>query len=200
MEAGVGSYGTQIGLFEGQQAPEQPKQFWREDKGILYFDVVSSGRNPDDWIVRLYASECWLGGHHYVKDMLLLGGFTPTNKKHTIAVMRDSLFPKSASRAEMDGEAARHGFIKPTMEIACLMREAVSSEDIRRMGFDALMVMHEPVKTRSRHESLHNVNVLLMLYEFEERACLGAHFCGAPSLYKKNRGFIYAVPDSEPAA
>jgi hypothetical protein len=175
------------------------KCFWREDDGVIYFDVLSPCRNPDDWVVHFTRRNVWFGPHHYVRDIILLGGLHPTNNTYTCALMRASAFPQSATRAEMDEEASRRGFCKPTLEIACMLRDAVSEVHLALLHLQAIVTMHEPVKVQPRWlegydaAKTYDVGALLTIYEFEERSCLGAHFSSAPTLHKKDRGFAYVA-------
>lgn len=40
------------------------------------------------------------------------------------------------------------GFKRPHPEVACLLREVLDDNDVKSMGFDRIVVMHEPIANR----------------------------------------------------
>jgi hypothetical protein len=85
-------------------------------------------------------------------------------------------------------EADRRVLIKPNAEVACLIRESFSDEDIEAMGLWWIMVMHEPIK-----DSTSDPGLLGATREFGGR-CLGVYCGGGPdSAWHPAHGFAFVV-------
>lgn len=121
-------------------------QRWREEDGVIYFEVTSDGTTGPQWIKRLEKRRFKLS--KWAKDVLLSPDFKPTNGvTYRIAVLKGTLFTDSDRiTRKIRAEADRRKLEKPNAEVACLIREMLSDEDIEAMGLWWIVVFHEPIK------------------------------------------------------
>lgn len=129
-------------------------QHWREENGVIYLSVTSDGTTGPEWIKRLEKKGIQLS--KWAKDVLNSSDFKPTNGViYQIAVLKGELF-KNEDRItkKIRAEAERRNLQKPNAEVACLIRENFSDEDIEAMGLMWLVVFHEPIKDSAGDSSL----------------------------------------------
>jgi hypothetical protein len=121
-------------------------KLWREEDGVIYFSVTSDGTTGGGWIGRLENKGFLLGG--YTKAVLRSPNFKPTNGVTTeVGIIRGSLFEDDDRVTRtIRGEAANRKFSRPRAELACLIREKLTDEDLKAMGLNCISVMHEPIK------------------------------------------------------
>ena len=127
----------------------QPDPRWREMDGVIYFSVTTNGTSGSDWGSRLEKKglRIW----EWAKDVLNSPDFKPMKAGITleIAVIRGTRFIDSDRttknvRAEGNRRGWKHGNdISP--EIACLIREKFTDEELEAMGLWWIVVMHEPI-------------------------------------------------------
>lgn len=123
----------------------EPTRRWIEKDGVIYFSVISDGTTGSDWVVRLEKRSRL---SKWAKDVLNSPDFKPTNGvTYDCAVIKGELFSDNDRvTAKIRAEADRRKFGKPNAEIACLIRENFSDEEIKAMGLWWLVVMHEPIE------------------------------------------------------
>ena len=119
---------------------------WREVNNIIYFTVTSNGRSGRDWIEYLESKGFFVSKK--TKTMLLSSDFKPTNQVMEIAILKCSLWEnKDKISKKICSFASGQNFSKPTIEVACLIREKFSNADLKEMGLWFIVVMHEPIMT-----------------------------------------------------
>src|SRR3989344_350460 len=133
-------------FLRGELSVSKPGQRWHEHGGIIYLSpVISDGTTGSQWIERHERKGFRLAD--YAKRALHSDDFKPTNGVITeIAVLKGVLFEdngRTTKKARALGEALR--FTKPNAEVACLIRENFSDEEIKAMGLWWIVVMHEPI-------------------------------------------------------
>lgn len=124
----------------------EPQRTWREQDGVIYFSVTSDGTTGNEWIKRLEKKGFRLSG--YTKSILCSVDFKPTSGVTTeIAVLKGMLF-KDNDRItkKIRAFAAERKLKAPNAEVACLIRENFSDEEIETMGLVWIVAMHEPIK------------------------------------------------------
>jgi len=133
-------------LIRGEITTSEPERPWREQDGVIYFSVTSDGTTGEEWINRLESKGFCLGG--YTKQLLHSDDFKPTDGvTYEIAVLKGMLFEDSNRvTKKVRSEAKGRGFITPNAEIACLIREKFSDEEIEALGLWLIVTMHEPIK------------------------------------------------------
>jgi len=116
---------------------------WREE---IYFDVASDGTTGPQWIARLEAKGFRLS--KWAKDLLNSKEFQPTSGvTYQIAVIRGTRFSDDDRiTSKIRDEAERRGWAKPNPEVACLIREMFSDEELEAMGLWWIVVFHEPIE------------------------------------------------------
>ncbi|MDB5187931.1 MAG: hypothetical protein JWO50_451 [Candidatus Kaiserbacteria bacterium] len=183
-------------VLDGKRTPEslcsllqefnvnRPEPPWREEHDIIYFSVTSDGTTGVKWIARLESKD------FHVSDeavrMLCSTDFKPTSGVTTkVAVFKGSLFGdrnRITSKIRSRAEACR--FVKPNTELACLIREKFSDEEIAMMGLRLISVMHEHFK--------------IYLPSGRYQLCVGHHnwlsVCESEREWYRNDGFAFAVP------
>jgi len=121
-------------------------QRWHEENGVIYLAVTSDGTTGSDWIKRLEKKGFRVSD--WGKDVLCSPDFKPTNGvTYQIAVLKGMLFTDSDRIIKkIRAEAERRKMEKPTAEVACLIREMFSDEELETMGLYWIVVFHEPIK------------------------------------------------------
>jgi len=122
------------------------KRSWYEKDGIIYFSVTSDGTNGEEWIARLKKNG--LGVTDYAKSLLRSEDFKPTKGvKYEIAVLKGTLSTDSdRTTKKIRAEADKRKLITPSAEIACLVREMFTDENLKAMGITWLVIMHNPIE------------------------------------------------------
>jgi hypothetical protein len=122
---------------------------WTEHEGVVYFTVTSDGTDVDGWIKRLDAS----GFNVRAQEALRKHGFVPTHGvNYEIAIMRHSHYFEGDNYYETVRKKAKLlDFRTPTTEIAFLLRAHLSDQDLHNMGFNTVVVVHDPVRGSSNH-------------------------------------------------
>lgn len=132
-------------LLSGEITISKPKRAWREQDGVIYFSVTSDSTTGEEWIKRLEGKDFRVSD--YAKSVLR-SDFKPTDGVTTeIAVLKGMLFEdKDRITNKIRAEADKRKLIKPNAEVACLIREKFTDEEIKAMGLWGIITMHEPIK------------------------------------------------------
>jgi hypothetical protein len=119
---------------------------WREEHGIIYLTVTSDGTTGEEWISRIERKGLRMG--RCAKSILCSTAFIPTSGTvYRIAVLKGSLFfDRERRTSNIRTKASKRGFIKPHPEVACLIRDALSDNDINAMGLWHIVAMHDPIR------------------------------------------------------
>src|SRR3989344_746561 len=130
----------------GKLVVSKPVRNWREENGVIYLSVTSNGMSGEQWIEHL--EKLGFGLSDYTKSVLRSLDFKPTKGvTYEIAILKDMLFgDNDRITSNIRDLATRRKLIKPNAEVACLIRENFSDEDIEAMGLWGIVTMHEPIK------------------------------------------------------
>lgn len=133
-------------VLNGQAEITFPEKKWFEENGIIYFSVTSDGTTGEQWIARLESKGFRVSD--YAKIILRSKSFKPTTGvAYVIAVLKGELFSDSNRiTKKIRAEAESRKLTKPNAEVACLIRENFSDEEIEAMGLYWIVAMHEPIK------------------------------------------------------
>ncbi len=160
----------------------------REEDGIIYLSVMSDGTTGPQWIDRLDGKGFGLA--EIAKSVLRMPDFRPTSGVTVeIAILKGMIFDDSARIMKMiRAEADKRKLTKPNAEVACLIRENLTDEEIKEMGLSCVVAMHEPINA-----SCDDPRLLSIGYA-GGYGWLGA-CCGKPA-YKCNleTGFAFVIP------
>ena len=141
-------------FLRGELTVSEPTRNWREEDGVIYFSVTSDGTTGPQWIERLEAKGFRIGD--YAKSVLRNENFKPTNGVTTeVAVLKGMLFEDNKRITKnIRTEATNRSLETPNAEIACLIREKFTDEEIKAMGLTWIVAMHEPINDSDGDSSL----------------------------------------------
>jgi hypothetical protein len=155
--------------------------------GVIRFRVTSDGTTGKGWIARLEKKGFHIGYH--AKSVLRSPDFKNTKGvTYEIAVLKGSLFADADRTTDgVRAEAKRRGLTVPDAEVACLIREKFSDDDLEVMGFWWLVTMHELIGD-SR-----NMPRLLSVDRDGSGRLLDTALDKPGRVWKRDRGFVYVV-------
>ena len=117
---------------------------WVEKEGVVYFTLISNGMSGREWIAYLESkghmtSDC-------EKFILRSDDFkaTAAGTRHHIAVLKHGVWGEVTKKIR--AKAKKMNFSQPNAEIACLIRDQFSNEELEAMGFYFIVCMHEPIR------------------------------------------------------
>lgn len=173
---------------------------WGTHNNTVYFDLTSNGLTGPQWVERLEKGRYFV--HWWVKEILLSDKFIPTNRVTSkVAVMSGSLLEDEYRTTDAVWvEANKKNFKMPRIEIACLMLEKFKPEEFQQMGFNNVIVMHQPFWCKNQSEpcllSLGNRNTLK-----QPRLDAYLDLSNDPPVYKhqisKGTGFAFIETETE---
>ncbi|MFC1756748.1 hypothetical protein ACFLZC_01135 [Patescibacteria group bacterium] len=190
VEAIVNKLGGMEGVdrfLRGETTISEPEHSWREQDGVIYFSVTSDGTTGEEWIKRLESKGFRVSD--YAKSVLRSSDFRPTDGVKTeIVVLKGMLFSdKNRVTKKIRAEADKRKLTKPNTEVACLIREKFTDEEIEAMGLWGIVAMHEPIK-----DSDGDPNLLLALRYGGGRWLYA--FCDYPGLrWFRGHGFAFVA-------
>lgn len=142
----LGGHDGAIKFLQGKLSVSEPTRNWREQGGIIYLSVTSDGTTGPQWIERLEDKGFRLSD--YAKSVLRSPDLKPTSGVTTeIAILKGMLFEdNNRITKKIRAEADKRKLTTPNAEVACLIRENFSDEDIEAMGLIWIVAVHEPIK------------------------------------------------------
>ncbi len=183
----LGGHDCAIKFLQGTLSVSEPTRRWREEDGTIYLSVASNGRNGAEWISSLEKQGFRLS--KYAKSVLLSSDFKPTSGvMYKIAILKGMLFGDGDRvTSKIRAYADKRNLTKPNAEVACLIRENFSDEDIEAMGLWSIIAMHEPI-----NDSYGDPNLLsASRHGAGRRVC---SYYGRPDLrWDRERGFAFVV-------
>lgn len=143
-----------IKFLQGKLTVSEPTRNWREQDGVIYISVTSDGTTGPEWIKRLEGKGFHLSD--YAKSVLCSPDFRPTKGVTTeIAILKGVLFEDlDRTTSNIRDMATQRKLTTPNAEVACLIREEFSDEDIEVTGLIWIVTMHEPIKDSDGDPSL----------------------------------------------
>ena len=160
---------------------------WREQDGVIYLSVTSDGTTGPEWITRLESKGFRIGD--YAKSILRSLDFKPTSGVTTeIAILKGILFEDNDRiTKKIRAEADKRKLSEPNAEVACLIRENFSDDDIEAMGLIWIVTMHEPIKDSDGDPRL------LFALRIDDGRWLGAYDDDPGYRWSRGYGFAFAV-------
>lgn len=161
---------------------------WIEKDGVIRFSVTSDGTTGEEWISRLESKSFRVGD--YAKSVLRLKRFKPTLGVTTeIAVLKGEIFSDNDRITKnIRKEAKNRKLSTPNAEIACLIREKFSNEELEAMGLYWIVAMHEPIK-----DSVGDPKFLLSANRDDNGSWLCARYGGSGDGWERSDGFAFVV-------
>jgi len=164
---------------------------WREENGVIRFSLTSDGITGEQWITRLESQGIRVSD--YAKSILRSKSFKPGKPTvYEIAVLKGGLFSdeeRITKNIRAEGKKRKH--LTPNAEVACLIREAFSDEDLKAMGLDWLATMHKPIKDFIGNPAL--LNAVRGGVDF----CLLADYGCPVNEWRRGGGFAFVVSQVE---
>ncbi|MFA6340624.1 MAG: hypothetical protein WCX27_00070 [Candidatus Paceibacterota bacterium] len=150
MEAVINKLGGEDGVdrfLRDELVVSVPVRSWREEDGVIYFTVTSNGKSGKEWIKHFESRKIKISD--YAKQLLLSKDFKPS-KKGTVSqialIKGESFSDDDRITSKIRREADRHKMEKSNAEVACLIRDLFTDEEIKAMGLYWIITMHEPIK------------------------------------------------------
>ena len=145
-DVGMGTADGIRAFLSGELSVSKPACRWHEQDGVIYFSVTSDGTTGEAWIKRLEDKGFRIGD--YAKSLLRSPNFKPTKGvTYEIAILKGMIFEDNGRiTKKIRSEADKRKLTKPNAEVACLIRENFSDEEIEAMGLWWIVIMHEPIK------------------------------------------------------
>jgi hypothetical protein len=174
-------------FLRGEISVSEQARKWREQDGVIYFSVTSDGTTGEEWIARLEGKGFRVGD--YAKSVLRSADFKPTTGITTeVAVLKGMLFEDNERITKnIRKVAADRKLETPNAEIACLIREMFTDEEIKAMGLTWIVAMHEPIKDSDGGPGLLGAD------RYGDGSWLSA-YCGEPDGgWDREVGFAFAV-------
>lgn len=164
-----------------------PDRAWREQDGVIYFSVTSDGTEGEAWIKRLEGKDFRVS--NYAKSILRSSDFKPTDGVTTeVAVLKGMLFEDNDRiTKKIRAEADKRELSKPNAEVACLIREKFTDEEIEAMGLWWIITMHEPIKDSDGGPRL------LSARRDDDGRWLHAYYGNPGDRWNREDGFAFAV-------
>ena len=161
---------------------------WTEKDGVIYFTLVSNGKTGEEWIVHLNGKGLPVGS--YAQSVLRHKNFKPTKAGtvHQIGVIPGKLFSDDGRITKnIRADAKKRKMTDPHAEVACLIRDMFSDEEIKEMGLDWIITMHEPIPDSDGHPSVLGTN---RCNDYR----LGAYDGRPGRRWRSAYGFAFSVP------
>ncbi len=149
--------------------------------------VVSNGKTGPEWIEWLFRQGYCLA--EWAMEVLLSESFHPTCDKVThVVLIRGSLFEeRDRKTSNIRAEATHRKMGEIDAEVACLLREKFSDEDLASMGLEWFVIMHEPIEVSNRESGL------LCIGRYPVGRELGAACDGGGCGWNDGGGFVFSA-------
>lgn len=161
---------------------------WREENGIIYLSVTSDGTTGPEWIKRFKDK----GFKHFsiIEDVLCSDEFKPTSGVTTeVAILTgEALGNNKPTIKDFREFAIEHKMEIPNPEIACLLCEKLTDDDLKAMGLFWLHAVHNPIKDSEGRPLFLNVSTLS-----GGGRCLSAHVYLPNDKQSSSNGFAFTV-------
>lgn len=110
--------------------------------------LTASGRTGKEWVKHLEKNEYRIGS--YAKELILSDEFAAARGKkgteYEIAIVPGKeLYESYDTTASIKEKAAAKGWTIPTPEIALLVREALSDDEMKELGVWYVAALHDPI-------------------------------------------------------
>jgi len=147
MEAVINKLGGELGVrdfLNGKFEISFPGHYWKKaEDGIIYLSVTSDGTIGPVWKERLRFSGFDIAADG-VMEVLDSPNFNPTSGvTYGVAIIPGKGIEKrERNYKKITSMAKRRGLTTPGPEIACLLREKLSKEDLKDMDIGSVVIMH----------------------------------------------------------
>jgi len=148
-----------------------------------------------DWIKHFQVKGINIG--HYVQ-MILIAGFMPSKKGtvYNLVIVKGELFSdNNRTTSKIRENAYLSGMYKPeNVEIACLVREMFTDEEIEKMGLYWIVTMHEPVTISGRCSFLLGMD---LRGRSSGKLWFNVYDDKSNNIWDRETGFVFKVPQTK---
>lgn len=203
-DAGMGTAEGINAFLRGELVVSKPVHSWSEKNNVIRLSrLFSDGTSGPDWIIRL--KEKGFCVSDFAEGLLRSPDFNPTNgESYDIVILKGKLWDnnsifkkifwgKSWTTERICAEANRRKLIRSNAEIACLMREKLSDEELEAMGLQCIIAMHEPINALRHFSNLNPIPNLLAVSRSDDGRCLDSYFGGLGRNWHRDDGFAFVV-------
>ena len=166
---------------------------WTVDgEGNIHFTLTSNGFTREQWEQHLDRRGWRIGD--YARQVLRRASEEPTNGvTYNIVVCPGKKISKSDRiTKQIRAVAGKKGWLKPHWEVACLIRDTFTDEQLEQMGLWYIVTMHEPIKDSNGNPGLLYSNRLGVGRWLDANG-------GSPDVNWDDRGgFAFTVPQVGP--
>lgn len=167
----------------------KPVKWVIDPDGDIHFNVTSNGLTPEQWEQHLLSRDFRLSG--YARNVLRRAREAPTNGEVYHIVVRpgskiDSFYLVTE---KIRVAAERKGWLTPHWEVACLIRDTFTDEQLKVMGLCYIVTMHNPIKDFSSGNQ-----DLLFSYLLDDGLWLLSYSVGHDYSWDYEGGFAFVVP------
>ena len=165
-----------------------PKPAPRNIEPVFLSPVTSDGRTGKKFVKSLEKAGYRVGNH--AKDVMGKPAFVSTTGivYKPVVILGEQFEDNKRITSNIRKFAEERKFITPPTGLAPLLREAISDEEIERMGLSALIVMHEPITDSDGYPNL------LLVYRDGVGRWLDACWGGPAYRWHCQDGFIFLAP------
>lgn len=159
-----------------------------DDEGNILFTLTSNGFTREQWESHLERHGWRIGD--YARQVLNYATEVPTSGVTYNIVVRPGKKISDSDRITKKIRAAadKKGWLKPHWEVACLIRDTFTDEQLEQMGLWYIVVMHEPIKDSECDPRLLQSN------RSDDGRWLYANYDRPDSYWHVDGGFAFAVP------
>jgi len=140
----LGGHEGALRFLRGETLIAETVKKWRENNDIIYFSVTSDGTTGKEWVKRLTDQRVIV--HSKTVNLLNSKKFKPTSGVTTkIAILKGKKWTdEDRFNLKVCTQAIIRNFTLPNLEIACLIRDTLSYQDIAVMGLLQIIVVDNP--------------------------------------------------------
>lgn len=164
-----------------------PTAWTVDDEGNIHFTVTSNGFTREQWEEHLARRGCRI--RDWARQVLHHVNEVPTNGVAYHVVVRPG--SKIASHARVTKEIREHatdkGWRTPHWEVACLISDTFTNEQLEQMGPGYIVTMHEPIESEGYPD-------LLISGRSGGGRWLGMNDARPDGKWDNRSGFAFVVP------
>lgn len=117
-----------------------------DNEGNIHFTLTSNSFSREQW--EQYLDRGGWRIRDFARQVLRRASIAPTNARTYRIVVRPSKNISDNDRItkKIRAHAEERGWLKPHWEVACLIRDKFTDEELESMGMLYIVTMHEPIK------------------------------------------------------
>ncbi|HVU06594.1 MAG TPA: hypothetical protein VHE10_02290 [Candidatus Paceibacterota bacterium] len=175
--------------FAGRESAFRPVRGGVQN-GIIRFKLTGRGMTDEQWLARFKARGIRV--EDQARSVLRTSEFKPAEGvvAAEVAILKDAIWRGcDRSTENIRVFAAGHGLGRPNADLACLIRDSLSDQEIEAMGLRWIVAMHEPIKDPYGDPGLLAAG---------PGRCLDAYCVRPGQTWKRGIGFAFIVPQASP--